>query len=184
MKKVVVLAAAALLAVVTSPAFAQNQAGHDNGTGGSSSLGMPMMNGSTMDEDPYRVGIRMINHEKYSDAILYLNQALMDRPNNANILAYAGYAYAKLGDFSSSQADLQKALAGDPDHKKAHEFLGELDLMRHDLNSANAQAAELARICSDGCDERDDLNKAIADYQAKNGSPPATAAATPAPARH
>jgi tetratricopeptide (TPR) repeat protein len=84
-----------------------------------------------------------------------------------------------VGDLTGSLDFYQKALAINPDHKGAHEYLGELYLMMHDSNSADAQLAELTRLCPNDCDEKDVLTKAIADYHA--GAKPA-AATTPASA--
>jgi predicted Zn-dependent protease len=62
---------------------------------------------------------------------------------------------------------LQKAIANDPGHRAAHQFLGEDYLAMHNMNAANAQLAELTRICPSGCDEKEALGKAIADYQSR-----------------
>ena len=85
---------------------------------------------------------------------------------------------AKVGQYGTSLDYLQKALANDPDHKAAHQYLGEDYLAMHNVTAASAQLAELARICPGGCDEKDALTKAIADYQSK------TASAAPAGTAH
>ena len=135
--------------------------------------------GASTDDD-YSTAVRLIHREKYADAIPYLNRALADRPHSANTLSYLGYTHRMLGDYPGSLDFYQKALAIDPDHKGAHEYLGELYLMMHDSGSANTQLAELTRLCPDGCDEKDALTKSIADYQSKAAatSPAATPATT------
>jgi tetratricopeptide (TPR) repeat protein len=181
MKGSIVFAAAAAFALAANtPSFAQDQSGHDNGLGGSGmgGLGAPMSQGSTFSEDPYRTAVRLIHHEKYAEAIPYIDQAAVDKPTSANVLSYAGYAHGKVGQYGMSLDYLQKALAYDPDHKAAHQYLGEDYLAMHNVTAANAQLAELARICPGSCDEKDALTKAIADYQSK------TASAEPASTAH
>jgi tetratricopeptide (TPR) repeat protein len=125
----------------------------------------------------YAQALRLIHHEKYADAIPHLERALATRPHSADILNYLGFTHRMVGDYPTSLAFYQKALQEDPDHKGAHEYLGELYLNMHDLVSAQGQLAELARICPSDCDERDMLTKSIASYQAANAP-----AATPPPA--
>jgi hypothetical protein len=94
-----------------------------------------------------------------------------------------------LGDYPGSLDFYQRALAINPDHKGAHEYLGELYLMVHDSASADGQLAELTRLCPDGCEEKDVLTKAIADYHAaahaaamQTAAPAQNAASAPAAA--
>ncbi|HEY1961326.1 MAG TPA: hypothetical protein VGG69_02820, partial [Rhizomicrobium sp.] len=61
--------------------------------------------------------------------------------------------------------------------------LGELYLKMNQLANANAQLAELTRLCPDSCEEKDVLTKAISDYRLAAVAPstPAAQAATTAP---
>jgi tetratricopeptide (TPR) repeat protein len=170
MKGLAIWACAAAFTIAgCMPSLAQDEAQHDNGLGGTGmgGLGAPMTQGSTFSEDPYRTAIRLIHHEKYSEAIPYIDQAAADKPTNSNVLSYAGYAHGKIGEYGTSLEYLKRALAGDPDHKAAHEYLGEDYLAMHNMAAANAQLAELARLCPGGCDEKEALSKAIADYQSR-----------------
>jgi tetratricopeptide (TPR) repeat protein len=133
--------------------------------------------GGGMQIDDYSQALRLIHHEKYADAIPHLESALASRPHSADILNYLGFTHRMVGDYQISLAYYQKALQEDPDHKGAHEYLGELYLDMHDLVSAQGQLAELVRLCPSDCDERDLLTKSIASYQAANAP-----AATPSPA--
>src|SRR5437868_2053805 len=164
MKGFAIWTRAAVFALAGSmPVFAQDQAGHDNGMGGTGmgGLGAPMGGISTMGEDPYRTAVRLIHHEKYAEAIPYIDQAAVDKPQSANVLSYAGYAHAKVGQYGTTLDYLQKALANDTDHIAARQYLGEDYLAMHNLTAANAQLTELARICPTGCDEKDALTKEI-----------------------
>jgi tetratricopeptide (TPR) repeat protein len=162
------------------PSLAQDDSRHDNGMGGTGmgGLGAPMSQASTFGEDPYRTAIRLIHHEKYAEAIPYIDQAAVDKPLSASVLSYAGYTHSKVGQYGTALDYLHRALTSDPDNKPAHQYLGETNLAMHNVTAANAQLAELARLCPAGCDEKEALARAIADYQSRlaNASPPAVTA--------
>lgn len=169
------VAALAVCAGFATPAFCMG------GSGGYGGGGMGMGGSSAIKLDDYSMALRNIHREKYADAIPYLERALEDRPHSADILNYLGYTNRMVGNYQLSLAWYRKALAEDPDHKGAHEYLGELYLNLHDLASAQGQLAELARLCPDSCDERDTLTKSIADYVAANPAMAAPSTASTAP---
>jgi tetratricopeptide (TPR) repeat protein len=171
------IAAVALL--VATPCFAMGGGGGGGmgGMGGGYGGGMR----SSAGFDDYANAVRLIHHEKYAEAVPLLNRALQERPGSADVLNYLGYTHRMLGDYQGSLDFYTRALARDPDHKGAHEYLGELYLKMNRLAEARGQLAELTRLCSDGCDEKDVLTKAIADYQLAAAAP-ATPAAQPAAA--
>ena len=178
MRKALFLAAAICVGAA-SPLFAMGGGGMaGGGMGGYGGGGMR----SSIGSDDYATAVRLIHHEKYADAIPYLNRALQLRPNSADILNYLGYTHRMLGDYPGSLDFYQRALARDPDHKGAHEYLGELYLKMHQLASARAQLDELNRLCPGGCDEKEVLTKAITDYQVAAAAPTAPVQATPASA--
>jgi len=164
MRKPVFLAAAALIALcASSPVLAQanGQAGGVSPVGNS---GFGGGNATSAMFNDYAMALRFMHQGDYADAIPYLDHALIDRPHSADILTNLGYSHFMTDDPSAALADYQKALANDPDHKRAHEHLGELYLALHDTASAQGQLAELTRLCPSDCDEKDALSKAIADY--------------------
>ena len=178
------LTAAVLLlgaSIAAAPAFGMNLGGTGNaggsgaqgGNGGTGSAGMGWV------PDDYTIALRAMHHKDYDVAIPYLQNALKSRPDSAEIMSYLGLSNRMVGDYRASLTWLQKALALDPDHKKAHENMGETELALQDAAAAQAQLAELVRLCPDSCDERDNLTKAIADYQAAH---PSTAVPTAMPA--
>ena len=155
------LGMAAIVAVlgVATPSFSMGGGGGGGGgpsgySGGSSE--------PTMSD--YAVAVRLIKHEQYADAIPHLLMALADKPTDADILNYLGYTKRMTGKFDDSLDYYKRALASNPAHKGAHEYLGELYLHMHDPASAQKELDTLASLCPDGCDERDTLTKAIAAY--------------------
>ena len=112
---------------------------------------------------------KLIKKEKYKRAINKLEKAMRDEPDNADIYNYLGFAHRKSGNYEESGTHYQKALSLDPNHKLALEYQGELFLTLNDVVSAQSNLAQLANLCPQGCDERDDLAKAIARHQKAAG---------------
>jgi predicted Zn-dependent protease len=173
--------------LLTAPSFSMGGGGGGGGGGGSYGGGGFGASGAASFDD-YTVAVRLIKHEKYSEAIPHLELALANKPHSADILNYLGYTHRMLGDYPSSLDFYKRALAIDPEHKGVHEYLGELYLQMHDMTLAQAELTTLAGLCPSGCDERDMLTKAIAAYVPPAGATPvatatpATAAAPAAPA--
>jgi Flp pilus assembly protein TadD len=109
----------------------------------------------------------MVKGEQYAEAIPLLQKVVADNPRDADAWNYLGFATRKLGRKEEALGYYQKALALDPKHKGANEYLGELYLMMNDLPKAEAQLALLKGICGANCEEVEDLEADIADYKAK-----------------
>lgn len=82
---------------------------------------------------------------------------------HADVYSLMGFTTRNLGDFKTALTYYGKALDFDPNHKGAHEYLGELYVKSGDMAKANEQLGVLVKLCPSGCEERDDLEKAIAD---------------------
>ena len=63
-----------------------------------------------------------------------------------------------------------KALEIKPRHLGANEYLGELYLEQGELEKAEERLAVLDKACFFGCDEFDDLERAIEEYRKQNPS--------------
>lgn len=93
--------------------------------------------------------------------------ALSDKVMHADLYNLLGFAYRKSGDYKSAATWYGKALDFDPDHKSALEYQGEMFVETGQMEKAKANLARLERLCPQGCEERDDLAKAIADAARK-----------------
>jgi len=111
--------------------------------------------------DRYNGAVRLINQERFADAVdeLYDAQAVIGP--HPDILNYLGFSHRKLGRFDEAKGYYAAALRLDPDHLGATEYLGELYLELGDLKKANAQLAKLDKLCAFGCAEREDLARLI-----------------------
>ncbi len=86
---------------------------------------------------------------------------LADSHEHADVYNLLGFSLRKLGDFKTSYTYYQKALDYDPNHKSAHEYIGELYLETSRPEKAREHHAILVKLCPSGCEEREDLERAM-----------------------
>ena len=112
----------------------------------------------------------LIKAERYDEAIPLLQNVVAKNARDADAWNYLGFASRKVGKTAEALDAYNKALAIDPKHKGAHEYLGELYLLMKDPAKAQEQLTLLQGLCTggSGCEEVDDLQQAIADYKAAN----------------
>jgi cytochrome c-type biogenesis protein CcmH/NrfG len=94
-----------------------------------------------------------------------LRKVVQAEPGNADAWNYIGYSHRNLKQFDQSLAAYENALRISPNHLGANEYLGELYLQTKDLEKARKQLTKIAGLCPSGCEERDDLSKAIKAYE-------------------
>lgn len=143
------------------------------GGGGGGSSG-----GSTQQAivDPeFAQAVAEIGREHYEAAIKLLESYVSRAKNDASAENWLGYSYRKLGSLDAAFAHYDKALAIDPRHRGAHEYVGEAYLMVGNLAKAEEHLKVLDKLCWLPCEEFTDLKKAVAAYKAST-----TAANTPA----
>jgi Flp pilus assembly protein TadD len=85
--------------------------------------------------------------------------ARIDNPDAYNLYAFS---LRNIGDHKAAFTYYGKALDFDPNHKSAREYLGELYIITGDMAKAREQETILQKLCPSGCEELDDLRKAIA----------------------
>jgi Flp pilus assembly protein TadD len=89
-------------------------------------------------------------------------KTLADTHQHADVYSLMGFSLRKTGDYPTALTFYKKALDFDANHKGAHEYLGELYVETGDLPKAREQLAVLEKLCPQGCEEREDLKKALA----------------------
>jgi tetratricopeptide (TPR) repeat protein len=114
-------------------------------------------------------GRKAIDAKDFKGAVGHLTKAVQESPDDADAHSMLGYSYRKLGTFDKSMEYYQKALKLDPNHRSAHEYLGELYLDMNQVANAEKQLASLKKACPffGKCQEYDDLKEAIDKYKAK-----------------
>ena len=120
---------------------------------------------SVQKPDGYNEAVSLIAAEKYQDAIAPLQSAEKSAKNDADVQNLLGFVYRKTGKLDVAGVHYNRALEINPKHKGALEYQGELFLMHGNKAAAQANLAKLDKICWLGCDEYDDLKKAIAESQ-------------------
>ncbi|MCH8105743.1 MAG: tetratricopeptide repeat protein [Proteobacteria bacterium] len=113
----------------------------------------------------YENGVKAVNSADYIKAIKLLSKVVAAKPKDADAWNYLGFSNRKLKRFDQALDAYQKALAINPKHRGAHEYLGELYLQTDDLANARKHLKRLDKICFFGCDEYDDLKAAILAYE-------------------
>jgi tetratricopeptide (TPR) repeat protein len=119
-------------------------------------------------EDPsYTQAVRAIEAGQYKAAIPLLEGVVTRDQRNADAYNWLAYAVRKDGDPARAIPIYQKALALDPKHRGAHEYIGEAYLMLGDVGSARQHLARLDSLCFFGCSEYRDLKQAIEAFERK-----------------
>ena len=102
-----------------------------------------------------------IKVKDFSGAIADLRK-IADTTQHADVYNLLGFSLRKSGDYKAAYTFYRKALDFDPNHKGAHEYLGELYAETGELAKAKGMLVKLEKLCPQGCEEREDLEKAIA----------------------
>lgn len=108
-----------------------------------------------------------IKARDYAAALAELRD-LAEDTQQADVYNLLGFTLRKTGDFKTSLTYYTKALELEPGHKAAREYLGELYIETGNMGKAREQLAVLAKLCPSGCEEREDLQKAITAKSAIN----------------
>ena len=101
-----------------------------------------------------------------------LREALARDPRNADYHNLYAYSIRKgpNPDMSLVFQHYNEALAIDPKHRGAHEYLGEAYLMVGNLPKAKEELGVLDKLCFFSCDEYALLKKAVSDYETKQAA--------------
>ncbi len=111
------------------------------------------------------VAKQSIKEKRWDSAISSLKLVVARDAKNADAHNLLGYAYRWKGMMDLSFKHYDEALKLDPNHKGAHEYIGVAYLKTNKLDKAKEHLAKLETICGKGCEEYEDLAKAIAAYK-------------------
>ncbi|MGE5513146.1 MAG: tetratricopeptide repeat protein [Bacteroidota bacterium] len=116
----------------------------------------------TSPDAPDLTSVRASIKTKDYQAALAQLKVLADTHQHADVYSLMGFSLRKTGDYPTALTFYKKALDFDANHKGAREYLGELYVETGDLARAREQLAVLEKLCPQGCEEREDLEKALA----------------------
>lgn len=111
----------------------------------------------------YVAGEKAVKAKDWKTAIGRLNSA---KPN-ADVYNLLGYANRNLGNYDEAFRNYKLALQADPNHRGAHEYVGEAYLLTNNLPMAEQYLVSLERICGKGCEEYKDLAHEVAEFKKK-----------------
>ncbi|MFT4130545.1 tetratricopeptide repeat protein [Labrys sp. (in: a-proteobacteria)] len=101
-----------------------------------------------------------IEAKNYTGALEEL-RGLAEDTQQADVYNLLGFTLRKTGDYQTALTYYTKALELQPGHKAAREYLGELYVETGEVDKAKVQLSELGKLCPQGCEELEDLQKAI-----------------------
>ena len=120
--------------------------------------------------------MKAIKAGQYPAAIGLLGGVVTRDATNADAYNWLAYATRKNGDPARAIPIYEKALAIDPEHRGAHEYIGEAYLQLDNLAKAKEHLARLDKLCFFPCSEYRDLKKAVNSYEKSQGQTKPTAA--------
>ena len=126
---------------------------------------------SALDPD-YAAGKQALERKDWREAARRFSKAALRDPENADLQNYLGYCYRHLKQFDLAFKHYKRALALNPRHRGAHEYIGEAYLITGDHASAKKHLAALREICLLPCGELTDLEREIAKYVKKTPAGP------------
>ena len=101
-----------------------------------------------------------IKAKDFAGAIAELTPILANT-QHADVYNLLGFSLRKSGDMKQAATFYAKALDFNPEHKGALEYQGEMYVELGQLDKAKVNLAKLVSLCPQGCEEREDLEKAI-----------------------
>lgn len=158
---------ALLLALLTLALLGPSAPSPATAAGGDDS---PMRGPGAKPEDAeYGAAVTAIKGGDFAGAVRRLEGVVARDGTNADAYNWLAYAIRKDGDPARSIPLYQKALALDPKHRGAHEYLGEAYLALDNVGKAKEHLATLNSLCFFPCSEYRDLKKAVEAYEKSRG---------------
>jgi Tfp pilus assembly protein PilF len=130
--------------------------------------------GDTLSEVPRDPAIasarKAIAAKDWTRAAAVMREALAAHPDNADYHNLYAYALRKGPHPDMKEVFLQyeEALRIDPEHRNAHEYIGEAYLQVGNLAKAKEHLAALDKLCWLPCEQYSELKEAVKDYEAKH----------------
>ncbi len=113
----------------------------------------------------FEKGVAAVEGKDYHRAIFLLYKAVEQDADNADAQNWLGYSNRKIGDFENAFKFYKMALATNPEHKGAHEYIGEAYLEAGNPTMAEQHLSALNKLCPNDCEEYNDLKAAIEAYK-------------------
>ena len=116
----------------------------------------------------YAAGRKALQAREWKTAIARLTKVEIRNPDHADVQNDLGFAYRNLKQYDQAFKHYERALALEPRHRGAHEYIGEAYLEVGDVKNAQRHLEALRAICVLGCEELKDLEEA---FRSRGSSP-------------
>ena len=111
-------------------------------------------------------GQQAIEAGDWERAAMFLERAAEADARNADVFNLLAYSYRHLDRIDDAFEAYGKALALDPGHRGAHEYIGEAYLLVGDSAMAEEHLSILKEVCGGACEEAEELAEAIVRFKA------------------
>lgn len=105
---------------------------------------------------------KLIYNMNYKAAARKLDAVVRQDYRNADAWNLFAYSNRKMGKYKKADKAYKKALRFNPEHKGALEYQGELFIQTQQFDKALENRRMLAALCPDGCEQLEDLDRALA----------------------
>jgi tetratricopeptide (TPR) repeat protein len=119
-------------------------------------LGAPPVKGSDMGKAQTQ-----IEQKDWPAAVARLEKYVKDNPTDPDGFNLLGYSLRQLKRYPEAIQNYKEALRLDPQHRGAHDYLGQAYVQLKELDKAKELLASLEKICGLQCEQYIDLKKAI-----------------------
>lgn len=109
----------------------------------------------------YLAAVGRINSGDYDSALVLLKESAQMFGPHPDILTYQGFVNRKLGNYAEALSFYTTALAIQPEHRGANEYLGEYYVETGQMTLAKIQLKKLEDICDFGCEQAEELRRWI-----------------------
>jgi Tfp pilus assembly protein PilF len=117
----------------------------------------------------YVTGRKAIGMKNWKVAIVQFDKVVKRDPTNADAHNWLGFAYRNDNQLELSFTHYREALRLQPDHRGAHEYIGQAFLKVDQPDKAQEHLSVLEKLCGRDCEEYRDLAKALLQYKKAKG---------------
>ena len=104
---------------------------------------------------------KLLDNKKYKKAILLLKKEIDKNELNAELYNLLGFAYRNSSNFDLSIESYKKALAIDPNHLGAHNYIGITYIKIGNVDKSIDHLQKLKELCKSKCKEYKSLKKEL-----------------------